>query len=123
MMKKLLLASFLALVSAPVLFAQITTSSITGLVTDSKGEVVPGANVIATHTPSGTTYGTTTLADGRYRINGMRVGGPYTVKISFLGFKEQVVENIFLDLNVATDINAKLVDEATQLQDIVVTSS
>lgn len=122
-MKKLLLASFLALVSAPVLFAQITTSSITGLVTDSKGEVVPGANVVATHTPSGTTYGTTTLADGRYRLNGMRVGGPYTVKISFIGLKEDVVENIFLSLNVATDINAKLADEATQLQDVVVTSS
>lgn len=123
MMKKLLLASFLALVNAPVLFAQITTSSITGLVSDSKGEAVPGANVVAIHTPSGTSYGTTTLTDGRYHLNGMRVGGPYTVKISFLGYKEQVIDNIFLNLNVATDINAKLVDEASQLQEVVVTSS
>lgn len=123
MIKKLLLASFLALVNAPVLFAQITTSSITGLVTDSKGEAIPGANVVAIHTPSGTSYGTATLTDGRYHINGMRVGGPYTVKISFLGYKEQVVDNVFLNLNVAADINAKLSDEASQLQEVVITSS
>ena len=123
MRKNLLVTAVVMLASLTGLYAQITTSSITGIVTDSKGEAIPGANVVAIHTPSGTSYGTATLTDGRYHLNGMRVGGPYTVKISFLGYKEQVVENVFLNLNVAADINAKLSDEASQLQEVVVTSS
>src|SRR5260221_2522894 len=123
MMKKLLLAIFFALTAMPELFAQITTSSITGVVLDSKGESLPGASVVAVHTPSGTTYGTTTLTDGRYRMPGMRVGGPYNVKVSFVGYKEQVFDDIYLNLNVAADVNAKLTDDATQLQEVVVSGN
>jgi hypothetical protein len=123
MMKKLLMTCIVALIFTSGLYAQITTSSITGVVHDAKGEPLPGASVVATHTPSGTSYGATTLTDGRYRIPGMRVGGPYTVKISFVGYKEQVFNDIFLNLNVATDVNAKLTDDATQLQEIVVSGN
>lgn len=118
-MRKILLLIAVVL-SAGAGYAQVTTSSITGLVTDPNGEALPGANIVATHTPSGTTYGSVTLADGRYRIPGMRVGGPYTVKISFVGYKEQVVNDVFLTLNFAATVNAKLVDESTQLEEIVI---
>ncbi|PZR39787.1 MAG: hypothetical protein DI538_06040 [Azospira oryzae] len=120
MRKILQLTLALMLAATGGLMAQVTTSTITGIVTDTKGGAVPGANVIATHTPSGTTYGTVTSPDGRYRIPGMRVGGPYTVKVSFVGYKEQVFNDIFLNLNVAADINVKLSDEGTQLDEVVV---
>lgn len=123
MRKILQLILAFSLLSTGGLMAQVTTSTITGLVTDTNGGALPGANVVATHTPSGTTYGTITLTDGRYRIAGMRVGGPYTVKISFVGYKEQVFNDIYLNLNVAADINTKLADESTQLGEVVVTAS
>ena len=76
---------------------------------------------MAIHTPSGTQYGTTTLTDGRYNLPGMRVGGPYSVKFTYVGYKEENFENIYLNLGVATDLEAKLVDESTQLDEVVVT--
>jgi hypothetical protein len=119
LMRKILL--LIAVVfSAGAAYAQVTTSSLTGLVTDPSGEALPGANVVAIHTPSGTTYGSVTLSDGHYRIPGMRIGGPYTVKISFVGYKEQVVNDVFLSLNFAGTVNAKLADESTQLEEVVV---
>ncbi len=58
----------------------------TGRVTDTQGTIVGGATIVATHIPSGTTYGTITNVDGRFILNGMRVGGPYKVEISFVGY-------------------------------------
>src|SRR5882757_1977178 len=122
LMRKLLLMTAVLLMGAGGLYAQVTTSSIKGIVTDSKGEALPGASVVATHTPSGTSYGTAVIADGRYTIPGMRIGGPYTVKISFVGFKEQVFNEIYLSLGVAADVNAKLADESSQLEELVVSA-
>ncbi|MFM7850504.1 MAG: carboxypeptidase regulatory-like domain-containing protein [Flammeovirgaceae bacterium] len=124
MRKNLLLTCSLLLAAVFGLRAQgITSSSLAGVVTDQKGEALPGANVIAVHTPSGTEYGISTRADGRYNLNGLRVGGPYTVKTSFVGYKEQSQENIFLELGQTLVVNFKLVDESTQLQEIVVSGA
>ncbi len=119
MRKILLLISLMLTAGVAVLAQGVTTASISGRVS-SGTEGIPGANIVVTHMPSGTTYGSVSLADGRYRIPGMRVGGPYTLKISFVGYKEQVFENIFLSLGVSADVDAKLVDESTQLEEVVV---
>ncbi len=123
MRKFLLLTLAFSLVATCALFAQVTTASLTGSVTDKDGGALPGTTVVATHTPSGTTYGTLTVADGRFNIPGMRVGGPYTVKVSFVGYREQVFNDIFLNLGLATDLKVKLVDESTQLEEVLVTSN
>jgi hypothetical protein len=121
-MRKLLLLTMTALCFASIgVYAQVTTSAMAGKITDSKGEPLPGATIVATHTPSGTTYGTAAGSNGRYVIPGMRVGGPYTAKISFVGYKEQVINDIYLSLGVTADLNVKLADESTQLDELVVT--
>ena len=91
-MRRNLLLLVVALLAVPLgVWAQgVTTSSLTGIVKDDKGEVIPGANIVATHMPSGTTYGTASRADGHYNFPATRVGGPYTIKVSFVGYKESV---------------------------------
>nr|WP_319398201.1 carboxypeptidase regulatory-like domain-containing protein [uncultured Carboxylicivirga sp.] len=102
--------------------AQVTTSSMGGRVTDAQGAVI-GATVIATHTPSGTTYGTVTNVEGRFNLNGMRVGGPYTVQVSFIGYGDYTKNNITLSLGENYVMNVELSDETTSLDEIMVTAT
>ena len=106
---------------ASVSMAQITSSSMNGRVTDAEGAVF-GASVLATHTPSGTTYGTTSNTEGRYSLPGMRVGGPYSVKVSYLGYGENVTYNIMINLGASYIHNVVLTDDNVSLDEVVITS-
>ncbi len=89
--------------------AQVTTGSLSGKIQNEQQEGVTGASVIAIHLPSGTTYETTSRADGRFIIINMRVGGPYSVTAAFTGsgtaaFAPETMENVEINLGVATDV-------------------
>ncbi len=102
--------------------AQITTSSLNGKVTDSAGEALPGAAVIAVHTPSGTQYHAIANTEGRYFINGMRAGGPYSVEVSCLGYQTVVYTDITLQLAETYQRDANLKDDSQMLSEAVVVS-
>lgn len=113
-----------ALLSGSGVFAQgVTTSSISGAVTDSNNEGLPGATVIAVHTPSGTQYGTTTNAQGQYTFPAVRIGGPYTLTFTYVGYQDNKVDNLYANLGSAANANVKLVEAGKQLSEVVVTSS
>ncbi len=115
---QLLVFMFMALVG----HAQVTTSSMGGKVTDSKGNPLIGATVVAVHTPSGTTYGTITSIDGSYDIVGMRAGGPYSVNISYVGYQPISQSNIFIRLGESFDVNAMLQDDSVQLDQVEISA-
>ncbi len=102
--------------------AQVTTSGMSGKVT-SGNEPVIGATVVAVHTPSGTTYGTTTNSEGRYSLNGMRVGGPYTVVITYIGYGKSTINNITLSLGENYPLNVILSEEVSTLNEVLVTAT
>ena len=125
-MVQLLKKGFAALVAALVgitAFAQVTTSSLNGKVTDANGAAVPGAAVVAVHTPSGTQYYAVVNADGRYAINGMRSGGPYKVEVSCLGYQTVTFTDVTLQLAESFSLNAWLKDDSQMLSEAVVVSS
>lgn len=106
---RLVLSVIAALSLAVPADAQVTTGSLAGRVQNEKGEGVAGANVIAIHLPSGTTYEATTRADGRFQINNVRVGEPYSVTVAFTGgggtaFAPETQDNVNVILGVATDL-------------------
>src|SRR3990172_550203 len=100
MMKNfLILFLALALTSVAVMAQGVTSAAMNGKVTDNAGNVLPGANIVATHVPSGTVFGTTSRENGDYNIPGLRVGGPYTLSVSFVGFAKREYKDIYLQLS------------------------
>ena len=120
MQKRLLFLFAIVTLFTSSLMAQVTTSSINGKVV-AGGEEVVGATIVAIHNPSGTRYNGVTNEKGRYSIQGMRVGGPYTVTISYVGYKNEVFENINLALGEASVFNADLKENARLLGEVTVT--
>ena len=120
---KRLSLSLLAALFVVSAYAQVTTSSLGGRVVDQAGEPVPGVAVVATHVPSGTTYGVVTNGEGRYTIQGMRTGGPYTVEVSCLGFAPVKYSDVTLSLGELYSLNAVMKDDTELLQEVVVTAS
>ena len=117
-----LLAASMA-VSAAVLPAQVTTGSMQGRVTAQQGGAgLPNVRVRALHTPSGTAYQALTRADGRYTIPGMRVGGPYSVTATTIGFAPQTKNGQIVQLGVATEENFVIAPAAVQLAVVSVTA-
>lgn len=100
-------------------YAQVTTSSMSGLVSDENKEPLPGAVVMAVHEPSGTHYRTITNLQGNYQMQGMRIGGPYRIEISYVGHRRAVFTDIYLRLAENYSCNAML-SSSTELDEVVV---
>jgi len=103
-----------------IAFSQVTTSNIKGLILDENSEPLPGANVVAVHTPTGTKYGAASNIDGRFNLLNLRVGGPYSITISFVGYKEQPFNDVFLTLGKTENINITMVADSEQLDAVVI---
>ena len=104
-------------------FAQITTSTISGVVVNEKKEVLVGASVIATHVPTGTTYKTVTNKTGSFVFPAVRVGGPFTVAASFVGYKNDQVTDLSTNLGIATNVDLVLYAAGSTLKEVVVAGS
>lgn len=101
-------------------FSQVTTSNIKGLILDETSIPLPGANVIAVHTPTGTKYGAASNIDGRFNLLNLRVGGPYSITISFVGYKEQSFNNVFLTLGKTQNIDIVMLSDSEQLDAVMI---
>lgn len=117
-MKRLLLIVALLLVVA-VSTAQVTTSAIRGQVTTNDNPL-PGATIVALHTPSGSQYSTTTNGEGYYTISGMRIGGPYEITISFLGYDTVKVVGFALALGETAVYDFTLNEQSIDLEEVYV---
>jgi hypothetical protein len=117
-----------SLLFAGAAFAQgVTTGTITGIVTDAQKRPVAGAEVVAVHTPSGTTYESITRGDGRFVIPNMRVGGPYTVVVSpatgvAAAFQPETQNDITVNLGTAADLTFNVKPVVSESVTVMATS-
>lgn len=119
-MKKFLLFTLVALLGFAPVRAQVTTSSLSGTILDSKGEELIGASVKATHQPTGSTYGVSSNAQGKFSIPNMRVGGPYLITVSYIGFQSRNFSGVMLKLGEPYVLNVVLSNSGNELSEVVV---
>lgn len=104
-------------------FSQVTTSSITGVVKDGKGQPLTGASILLTHTPTGTTYTSLTRSGGQFEISNIRSGGPYKLEITYVGFDKVVHENIFVALGEVASQDINMEEKSKELSAVVVAAA
>ena len=123
-MKKLLKLFFVLAVlfcANPSIYAQgNTNSSISGNVYDKDSQTLPGASILAVHTPSGTRYSASTDGTGNFSISNMRVGGPYKITITFVGFSDFSENEVYLQLGENKTFKIVLAEQSNELQEVVV---
>ena len=119
-MKKAIMMSLLSLFVTITSFGQITTSTLSGVVKNKKGEVLVGATVHAVHQPTGSEYKSSSNKSGFYTIPAVRVGGPYVIHVSYVGYKKNEVTDINTALGLTTNVNVILIDDSKSLKEVVV---
>jgi hypothetical protein len=115
-----LVLAFLPALSAPLAAQGVTTSSINGRVTDTEGNPLPDATVVAVHVPTGTRYRAVVRSGGAYDLPNLRVGGPYTITVAFIGMEQGLRRDVFLELAQAFRADFALVRRAVELEELQV---
>ena len=121
-MRKIIFVTLLLCFMSLGALAQVTTSSIKGLVVDDLNEPLLGANIVAIHNPTGTKYGAISNEDGRFNLVNLRVGGPYEITISYVGYATQVKTDVYLTLGKTYNLDLTLQSDSQALQEVVVVS-
>jgi len=100
--------------------AQVTSSTISGFITDTKGETLPGATIKALHEPTGTVYSTISSEKGQYTLPNLRVGGPYKITVTFIGLITREISDVTTTLGTPVTVNVALEDGTQNLNEVVV---
>ena len=123
-MYKLLKFSALAIIFmfiANLTFSQgVTTAALKGKVIDDIENALENVNVVLIHEPSGSQYGAITMQDGRFTIVGARVGGPYKVVLSSVGYANKEQSGIYLNLNQTLDLDFILKQTDQQIEEVTI---
>ncbi|HZO20433.1 MAG TPA: carboxypeptidase regulatory-like domain-containing protein [Gemmatimonadaceae bacterium] len=112
----------LVMMAAPALGQGVTTAAVNGLVTSNEGAPLAGATITAVHDPSGTQYRATVRSGGAYTIPNMRVGGPYRVTATMIGYQPRTEENVFLSLGQSFRLDFQMTPQAVTLRGVEVTA-
>lgn len=102
-------------------YSQVTTATLSGIVRSTDNKTLSGATINVSYPEAGIKKITITQSDGSFVIPNLRVGGPYSVQVSFAGFNEKSEENIFLQLGQNTALNIELIPSTVDLAGVMVT--
>jgi hypothetical protein len=120
MLPALLAAFGLTADAAPALAQSATTGAASGVITDQDGAPIAGAAVEFTYGPTGYTSTALTNQRGAFSLQGLEPGGPYTVRVSMLGYRPATRQNVSIGLGRTYNLAASLEVSAVELEALVV---
>ncbi len=124
MLKKIVLFTVMALtLMVSNGFTQETSSTLNGIIADNKGAFISGASITVKHEPTGFTTQALSNSKGIFYVTNLKPGGPYTIKISVIGFNEEVYKDVNLGLGNNPEVKVLLQPSATELTEVTVTAS
>jgi hypothetical protein len=107
----------LAFSATATMFGQgVTTSSLSGFVTDKDGKPVSGAAVSVVLTESGTRYSAVTRSTGQYEVSGLLPGGPYTVTATAAGYPTAEENDVYVELGGTKALDLTMSSEVVKLE-------
>jgi len=121
-MKRNLLVLLMSLLAGWTAMAQVTTSKIEGIVKDKNGPLA-GAEIRVTHLPTGTVAGTVSRLNGTFTLANLRVGGPYRMEVTYMGYKPVVIDDIYLELGKTYNVEVVLVEDTQTLDQVVINAT
>jgi len=101
----------------------VTTGAVSGTVTDNAGRGVEGVQVQVRNVSTGSAAGTLTRNDGRYFVQGLEVGGPYSVTVRLIGFAPQTTGDIRVSLGGNSRVDFRLTQQVTQLAGVTISAT
>ncbi len=113
---RILFSTLVIALIAAIAYAQTTTGTFLGFVTDAQGAVIGGAKVTAINEATGLTRSVTTNSSGEYVISLLPVGR-YTLKFEAQNFKQRAIKGVVLELDQKVKIDAPL--EVGQITEVV----
>jgi hypothetical protein len=111
------------LFSTTEVFSQETGSTLRGTITDDKGAFIPNVTITVKHEPTGFTTSRQTNSKGSYVIPDLKPGGPYTITIKSVGYKDEVLKEQYLSLGNNPDVSVAMHSTSAQLSEVVVSGS
>ncbi|MEI9935112.1 MAG: carboxypeptidase regulatory-like domain-containing protein [Ferruginibacter sp.] len=103
-----------------MVWAQVTTGTLTGITKSENGEPLQGATITAIHAPTGSKYATVAGNGGEYTIPNLHVGGPYTITVHLIGYTDAVFNDVNIVLGTPIVINAALMPSSQAMQNVTV---
>ncbi|MEP4888411.1 MAG: TonB-dependent receptor [Aliiglaciecola sp.] len=102
--------------------AQVTSSGMNGQIVGPNGNPAEGTVIKVTHVPTGAVKTTTVNAAGTFNLDGLRVGGPYTIEVDSDTYSDQTINDVYLNLGETASIYRELASTES-VERIAVTAS
>jgi hypothetical protein len=119
-MKNLFWMLIFTLVTTSVFAQGVTTAGMNGKIVDPGEGPLIGATVVAVLESTGSQFATITDADGYFHIPNMDVGGPYTLRVSYVGYEEYEQQGIYLTLGQTFRVTVDMSETAIDIAEVMV---
>jgi hypothetical protein len=98
----------------------VTSASVTGTITQDGGGPLEGANIVVTNTATGQRFQVATRVGGRFNIENLPPGGPYTIEVRAIGYQAGRRSGVRLELGQRYTSNFALQAAVVEVQEITV---